>query len=50
MINLPFYWFAWRRRGGEFTIKTFVAVSLLSAVTVSLLIPVNHRPGRYAVL
>jgi uncharacterized membrane-anchored protein YitT (DUF2179 family) len=32
-INLPFYWFAWRRMGAEFTVKTFVAITLLSAMT-----------------
>ena len=32
-INLPFYWFAWKRMGREFTLKTFVAISLLSAMT-----------------
>jgi uncharacterized membrane-anchored protein YitT (DUF2179 family) len=32
-INLPFYWFAWRRMGREFTVKTFAAISLLSAMT-----------------
>lgn len=31
-INLPFYWFAWRRMGREFTLKTFIAISLLSAM------------------
>ena len=31
-INLPFYWFAWQRMGREFTLKTFVAISLLSAM------------------
>jgi uncharacterized membrane-anchored protein YitT (DUF2179 family) len=31
-INLPFYWFAWRRMGREFTFKTFIAISLLSAL------------------
>lgn len=31
LINLPFYWFAWQRMGREFTLKTFVAISLLSA-------------------
>lgn len=31
VINLPFYWFSWRRMGREFTIKTFIAVTLLSA-------------------
>lgn len=33
LINLPFYWFSWTRMGREFTIKTFIAVSLLSALT-----------------
>ncbi|CAM8639759.1 COG1284 Uncharacterized conserved protein [Comamonadaceae bacterium] len=32
LINLPFYWFAWQRMGREFTIKTFVAISFLSAM------------------
>src|SRR5438445_3332564 len=32
VINLPFYWFAWRRMGREFTLKTFIAISLLSAM------------------
>lgn len=32
-INLPFYWFAWRRMGREFTLKTFVAITVLSAMT-----------------
>ena len=31
LINIPFYWFAWRRMGGEFTAKTFVSITLLSA-------------------
>ena len=29
-INLPFYWFAWRRMGAEFTVKTFVSVAMLA--------------------
>ncbi|MFG5777794.1 YitT family protein [Comamonas sp. J-3] len=29
-INLPFYWFAWRRMGPEFTLKTFVSVAMLA--------------------
>lgn len=33
VINLPFYWFAWRVVGKEFTIKTFLSVALLSVVT-----------------
>jgi len=32
-INIPFYWFAWRRMGREFTLKTFIAISLLSLMT-----------------
>lgn len=32
-INLPFYWFAWRRMGPEFTLKTFLSVALLSLMT-----------------
>ena len=30
LVNLPFYLFAWRRMGAEFTLKTFAAVALLS--------------------
>jgi uncharacterized membrane-anchored protein YitT (DUF2179 family) len=33
LINLPFYWLAWRRMGRVFTAKTFVAVATLSAVS-----------------
>lgn len=33
LINLPFYFFAWKRMGREFTFKTFLAVALLSMVT-----------------
>jgi len=33
VINLPFYVFAWKLMGREFTLKTFVAVSLLAAMT-----------------
>lgn len=35
-INLPFYLLAWRAMGRAFTLKTFVAVSLLSALTSAL--------------
>ena len=35
-INLPFYLLAWRAMGRSFTLKTFVAVSLLSALTTAL--------------
>jgi uncharacterized membrane-anchored protein YitT (DUF2179 family) len=33
LINLPFYWLAWRRMGQAFTLKTFAAVLLLSLET-----------------
>jgi len=33
VLNLPFYWLAWRRLGWEFTLKTFVAVVMVSSFT-----------------
>lgn len=30
VINLPFYWLAWKRLGPRFTVKTMAAVSLLA--------------------
>ncbi len=30
LINLPFYWLAWRRMGAAFTVKTIIAVSLMA--------------------
>ena len=33
-INLPFYWLGWRRMGGAFVAKTFIAVGALSVLTV----------------
>ena len=33
LLNLPFYILAWRALGKEFAIRTFVAVSLLSALS-----------------
>jgi uncharacterized membrane-anchored protein YitT (DUF2179 family) len=30
VINLPFYWLAWKRMGAPFALKTFAAVGLLS--------------------
>lgn len=36
VINLPFYWFGYRRLGGGFVLKTFLAVALLSALTMVL--------------
>ena len=39
IVNLPFYALAWVRMGPQFTIKSFIAVAMLSVV--SLLLP-NH--------
>ena len=36
VINLPFYALAWLRMGPRFTIKSFVAVAMLSGVTTLL--------------
>jgi uncharacterized membrane-anchored protein YitT (DUF2179 family) len=33
VINIPFYWFAWKYIGREFTLKTFISVALLSLIT-----------------
>lgn len=33
LINIPFYWFAWKYVGREFTVKTFLSVALLSVIT-----------------
>lgn len=33
VLNLPFYWLAIRRMGWRFTLKTFIAVALLSVMT-----------------
>ena len=33
LVNLPFYWFSWRYMGREFTVKTFLAIGLLSLLT-----------------
>jgi uncharacterized membrane-anchored protein YitT (DUF2179 family) len=37
VLNLPFYWFGYRRLGAAFTAKTFTAVAALSAL--STLVP-----------
>ena len=31
-LNLPFYWLAWRKMGRAFTVKTFLAILLLSVL------------------
>ncbi|MDW4548786.1 YitT family protein [Defluviimonas sp. D31] len=35
-INLPFYWLGYRRMGGRFVVKTFVAVALMSGFAMVL--------------
>ena len=32
-INIPFYYFAWTHLGKEFTLKTFLSVAMLTAIT-----------------
>lgn len=52
-INLPFYWLALRRMGRAFTIKTFLAVALLAAITMVLppmVLFERLQPGAAAVL
>lgn len=34
VINIPFYWIGYRRMGWQFTLKTFLAVGLLSALSL----------------
>ncbi|WP_076504225.1 YitT family protein [Pseudacidovorax sp. RU35E] len=34
LLNLPFYWLAWRKLGLAFTVKTFLAVASLSSLSV----------------
>lgn len=50
VINLPFYWLAWRRMGRAFTLKTFVAVALLSLLTEfhPLAVAFGHLVPAYA--
>ena len=36
VINLPFYWLAWRRLGPEFTVKSLLSVTLLSIMSATL--------------
>lgn len=33
-VNLPFYWLGYRRIGGVFVLRTFLAVGLMSALTM----------------
>ena len=45
VLNLPFYWLAWKRLGPAFTVKSFVAVAMVSAFTA-----LAPRVVRFAVL
>ena len=35
-LNLPFYWLGYRRMGAAFVVKTFVAVAMVSALSIIL--------------
>lgn len=53
LVNLPFYWFAWSKRGWTFTFKTFLSVAGVSALVELLPDWVNFsylHPGMAAVL
>ena len=52
VLNLPFYWLAWRRMGRRFTVKTFVAVALLSVLSEQLpaLIAIDRVQPLFAAL
>jgi uncharacterized membrane-anchored protein YitT (DUF2179 family) len=49
-LNIPFYAFAWKRMGREFTLKTFVSITLLSAMTEwsPRLFAIDHLHPAYA--
>ena len=52
-INLPFYWLAYRHLGRAFTVKTFIAVALVSGfaeATARLVQVVPAHPAVAAVL
>ena len=50
VLNLPFYWLAIRQLGWRFTIKTFTAVALMSALAEGLprVVPLGPVPGPVA--
>ena len=52
VANLPFYFLAWRRMGKAFTIKTLIAVALISVGTSihRLYIDVSHLAVPYAAI
>ncbi|MBN2739899.1 MAG: YitT family protein [Rhodobacteraceae bacterium] len=53
LLNLPFYWLAFRRMGLRFTLKTMISVALLSAMTEiwpHLISFATLHPGAAAIL
>ncbi|MDF2142435.1 YitT family protein [Paenirhodobacter sp. CAU 1674] len=36
VINIPFYWFGYKRLGPVFVLKTFIAVAMLSVISIYL--------------
>jgi uncharacterized membrane-anchored protein YitT (DUF2179 family) len=52
VVNLPFYYLAWRRLGPRFTVKTLVTVALISIGTGlhRLYIDVSHVATPYAAI
>jgi len=53
VLNLPFYWLAFKRMGVEFTLKTFAAVALLavlSDIAHKLIVIERVNPGYAAAL
>lgn len=52
LINLPFYWFAWKRMGWRFTLKTFCAVALVAIFSDihPYMLQLGHIPALYSAL
>ena len=50
VLNLPFYWLAWRRMGRAFVIKTFCAIALVSVLSElhTHFIDISHLNPLYA--
>ena len=50
LINLPFYWLAWKHLGRVFTLKTFAAVALLSVASelMPMLLSFSHLEPVFA--
>jgi len=52
VLNLPFYWLAWRKMGRAFTLKTFLAILLLSVLTElqTRFLQINNLQPLYAAI